>query len=432
MKLAITIVLLLSTAAAASTNQNSAPFAEAGNSVNGAASEVRLEPNEILVIVNGDIPQSVELGRYYCTKRNVSEENILSLSLGGKLADTISREEYDKRIAGPIRRRLSGMSGWAIKCLLMTYGVPYKVGPRGQLKDQQERLKELQKAAEQYENELSEVKAKSAPVAATARQAKIKMGLKMVRGEIDRILGKETAASVDNELSMVRFESYELYRWQPNQFNKNNGFPPDLILTVMVSRLDGPTPQIARGLVDKAISAERTGLHGTACIDSRGIPDDNQLDSFGHFDQQLRDLAMGLRHRTNLEVKEERTEKLFEPGSCPRTAIYCGWYSLKKYVDAFDFVDGAIGYHIASFEAIDLRDANSTEWCPAMLTRGVTATLGPVAEPYLSAFPNPKEFFLELLDGKTLVEAFYRTQPFCSWQMMLIGDPLYTPFSSGR
>jgi uncharacterized protein (TIGR03790 family) len=67
-----------------------------------------------------------------------------------------------------------------------------------------------------------------------------------------------------------------------------------------------------------------------------------------------------------------------------------------------------------------------------MLTHGVTATLGPVAEPYLSAFPNPKEFLLELLDGKTLVEAFFRTQPFCSWQMLLIGDPLYTPFPSGR
>jgi hypothetical protein len=52
-----------------------------------------------------------------------------------------------------------------------------------------------------------------------------------------------------------------------------------------------------------------------------------------------------------------------------------------------------------------------------------------VAEPYLSAFPNPEEFFLELIEGKCLVEAFYHSQPFCSWQMMLIGDPLYTPFA---
>jgi len=391
-----------------------------------------LEPNEILVIVNGDIEQSVELGHYYCRRRNVPEENILALPLGETVADTISRDEYDKRIAEPIRERVSGVSGWVIKCLLTTYGVPYKVGPRGPLKDQQERLKQLRTFAGRYEKKLENSQPRTADKPRSApgelERVKIKIELDKIRGEIDRILGNETNASVDNELSMVRFGAYELYRWQPNQLNKNNRYPADLILTVMVCRLDGPTPRIARGLVDKAVATEKTGLHGVAYIDSRGIPDDEQPYSPGHFDQTLRDLAVLLRFRTTLEVKEERTEKLFEPRSCPRAAIYCGWYSLKKYVDSFDFVDGAIGFHIASWEAVDLRDANSTEWCPAMLTRGVTATLGAVAEPYLHAFGNPKEFFVELLDGKCMVEAFYRTNPFCSWQLVLIGDPLYTPF----
>jgi uncharacterized protein (TIGR03790 family) len=129
-----------------------------------------------------------------------------------------------------------------------------------------------------------------------------------------------------------------------------------------------------------------------------------------------------------MPVKEEQTENLFEPNSCPRTAIYCGWYSLKKYVDAFDFVDGAIGYHIASFEAANLRDPNSSQWCPAMLRKGITATLGAVAEPYLHSFPAPRAFFGELFDGRCLVEAYYRTSPFNSWQLVLIGDPLYRPF----
>jgi hypothetical protein len=47
--------------------------------------------------------------------------------------------------------------------------------------------------------------------------------------------------------------------------------------------------------------------------------------------------------QTEIPVKEERTAKLFAPGTCRQTAIYCGWYSLKKYVDAFELVDGAIG-----------------------------------------------------------------------------------------
>ncbi len=383
-----------------------------------------LEPNEILVIVNGDIESSAALGRYYCQRRNVPKENILTLSLGKTLTDAISRDEYDKSIAEPIRKILAnGESGGAIKCLLTTYGVPYKVGPRGPLKDQQEQLRQFEALAGQYDKEL-----KNTQPGATGEQARIKRELARVRGEIDRITGKETNASVDSELSMVLFGAYELYRWQPNQLNTNARHFEGLTLTIMVCRLDGLTPQIARGLVDKAIMAERTGLQGVAYIDSRGIPDDKLPYSFGRFDQTLRDLAVLLRLRTTLEVKEERTEKLFEPGSCPRTAIYCGWYSLKKYVDAFDFVDGAIGFHIASLEAVDLRDPNSTQWCPAMLTHGVTATLGAVAEPYLHAFPNPEELFLELLDGECLVEAFYHTQPFCSWQLVLIGDPLYAPF----
>jgi uncharacterized protein (TIGR03790 family) len=235
-------------------------------------------------------------------------------------------------------------------------------------------------------------------------------------------MGVETDASVDSELSMLLAGPYDLYRWQPNRLRSAG---PQPFKTLMVSRLDGPGYEIAKGLVDKAIAAERTGLTGTAYIDSRGIFSD---DLYGRYDQSLRDLAFLTELRTRLPVKQESTEALFAPGSCPQTALYCGWYSVKHYVDAFDFVDGAIGFHIASFEAVDLRSEDSTQWCPAMLRDGITATLGPVAEPYLPAFPEPKAFFAELFNGNCLVEAFYHTNPFNSWQLVLIGDPLYRPF----
>ena len=38
-------------------------------------------------------------------------------------------------------------------------------------------------------------------------------------------------------------------------------------------------------------------------------------------------------------------------------------------------------------------------------------------------------FFRFLLDGYwTLAEAYALSKPFLSWQMVLIGDPLYRPF----
>ena len=40
---------------------------------------------------------------------------------------------------------------------------------------------------------------------------------------------------------------------------------------LLVARLDGPSAEIARGLVDKAVQAERDGLWGRAYFDARGI-----------------------------------------------------------------------------------------------------------------------------------------------------------------
>ncbi|GAH70212.1 unnamed protein product, partial [marine sediment metagenome] len=94
-----------------------------------------LEPDEILVIANSDIETSVRIAQYYCAKRAVPAGNILTLPLGGNLRDEISRDDYEKNLAKPIRRKLSTREfAGKIKCLLTTYGVPVKVGKRGPLK----------------------------------------------------------------------------------------------------------------------------------------------------------------------------------------------------------------------------------------------------------------------------------------------------------
>ncbi len=389
-----------------------------------------LEPNEILVITNSDIRASVQVGEYYCRKRAVHAANILALPLGAGLDYTISRDDYNKKIVAPILTRLHSPEFIGkIKCLLTTYGVPVRVEGRGPLSDQQEKLARLQQQAQEKQAEINRLQTEQnlTPQSANKRQTTERELLRL-QSEIDRINGKETDASVDSELSMILVENYDLYRWQPNRLrNDLLGISSDVM---MVSRLDGPGPEIAKDIVYKAVTAEEFGLNGEVCIDSRGIADDKKPYSYGHFDQSLRDLAILTKIMTKLDVKQENTENLFGPWTCPRTAIYCGWYSLKKYVDAFDFVDGTVGYHISSLEAVDLRDPNSTEWCPAMLRDGITATIGAVAEPYLASFPEPKAFFIELYKGRCLVEAYYYTAPFNSWQLVLIGDPLYRPFKT--
>jgi len=380
-----------------------------------------LEPSEILVIANTSYPASTRLARYYCEKRGVPSGNVIPVSLGPQLRDFISRGDYDKRLAGPVRTVLTTRKDLQqIKCLVTTYGVPYKVGRCEPSTGMDRQLTQLRQLHQQEKDAMSKLEVTGATGSPEYRQRQ--MHLAQIQMDMDRIMGRETDASVDSELSVVLCPVYDLYRWQPNRLR---GPEPQPFKTMMVCRLDGPNYGIAKGLIDKAMAAEQKGLAGAAYIDSRGLFGN---DAYSYYDQSLRDVAILTRLRTPLAVQEESTQALFPPNSCPQAALYCGWYSLKKYVDSFRFVDGAVGFHIASFEAADLHDPNSTEWCPALLMHGITATLGPVSEPYLHAFPEPKLFFNELFEGRCLVEAYYRTNPFNSWQMLLLGDPLYRPF----
>ena len=388
-----------------------------------------LEPNEILVIANRQISTSKQVAEYYCEKRNIPKKNIIYLALGLNPRETISRAEYEKSLALPIRKRLHRRFPGEIRCLVTTYGTPVKVGPLGPMPGKGRKINELKKLLSKEKQRLEQLKQNSTldPQQASIQTKQINQKISQIKGEISRLSGHETNASVDSELSMLLFQSYDLYRWQPNMLR---GQVPGLgFKTLMVSRLDGPDYKIIKGLIDKALTAEKTGLKGNAYIDSRGIV---KKDMYGYFDQSLRDLGAFIRSNTKMPLKTEQTGKLFQPGSCPQTAVYCGWYSLRKYVDAFDFVEGAVGFHIASYEAQKLRDPNSSTWCAAMLRDGITATLGAVDEPYLHSFPQPKEFFAELFRGSCLVEAYYRTKPFNSWQLVLIGDPLYRPFTNAQ
>jgi uncharacterized protein (TIGR03790 family) len=245
----------------------------------------------------------------------------------------------------------------------------------------------------------------------------------------------ETHSSFDSELSLLHWPDYSLFQWQPNLLHyRFDNLPVERPTTLMVSRLEAPTFELAKKLIDTAIATEKTGLTGKVYLDARGIkfdPKKDQRGSYGEYDQSLRDLAERLKKHTKLEVVLDNEGKLFQPGDCPEAALYCGWYRLGSYVDAFDWRPGAVGYHLASMEAATLRDPKSTVWCNAMLADGICATLGPVAEPYLASFPLPDDFFPLLLTGRyTLVEVYYRTKPFSSWQMTLVGDPLYNPFKN--
>jgi uncharacterized protein (TIGR03790 family) len=246
------------------------------------------------------------------------------------------------------------------------------------------------------------------------------------------LAGSDSEAAFDSELSLLWWDGYPLYRWADNLLTPafDNDPRRKSRQTLMVSRLDAPTPEIARRLVDDAMAAEAAGLSGIIYIDAQGKGETPPRDLYGEFDEHLRQTARFLEDKTSVKVVLDNQPALFQRGDCPDAALYCGWYSLGKYVDAFKWQRGAVAYHVASGEAYTLRRRDSQVWCKRMLEEGVAATLGPVAEPYLAAFPLPRDFFALLMTGKwTLAECYYRTVPWHSWMMTLVGDPLYRPFA---
>lgn len=357
-----------------------------------AVPAVALEPAEVVVIANERSPDSLALARRYMRLRHIPADQLVRVRT--TLAERCSRAEYEKEIRRPVRATLERLGPERrIRCLVTMYGLP---------------------------------------LAVHAAEAKSVGGVTFTAhpGAAD------TRAAVDSELALVLADDYPLAGWLANPYflgfrDQETVVHRDQVL--IVGRLDGPDPATVRRLMEDALAVERKGLQGAACFDARWRDQPLQpgADGYRRYDAALHAAASMLRIGGRLSgVHIDDRETLFQKGDCPRTALYCGWYSLGRYVDGFSWERGAVGYHLASGECATLRTPGSQVWCQRLIEEGVAATIGPVNEPYLQAFPPPDLFFPTLVEGwLSLGETYLVTLPFLSWQMVLIGDPLYRPFA---
>jgi hypothetical protein len=77
--------------------------------------------------------------------------------------------------------------------------------------------------------------------------------------------------------------------------------------------------------------------------------------------------------------------------------------------------------------ALALTD-NAQLWSVGAVDRGVTTTLGAIQEPYTYGIPAFDVAFRAMLGGANIGDAWFRSHHFLRWNMMTIGDPLYTPY----
>ncbi len=365
--------------------------------------------SQVIVVFNKRMPESKAVADYYAQKRGVPTNQVFGFELS--TSEEISRAEFRDSLQRPLAKALDEGKFWRIasrvvpptnnqagrvdwlpvesqiRYLALCYGVPLRIAPDPNLKEP---------AAEQMRPEM-----------------------------------RRNEAAVDSELALLPAIEQRLPLSGPlrnpvyaatnaAQLNPTNG-------VLLVARLDGPTPAIARGLVDKALEAEANGLWGRAYFDIRNTTEPG----YKLGDDYIRNSAEICRH-LGFETVVDDNPGTFPPGfPLSHVAYYLGWYDAEVSGPfkrpTVEFMPGAFAYHLHSFSAPSLRTADRY-WAGPLLAKGATATMGCVFEPYLAGTPDLAVFTSRFLySAFTFAEAACASQPVLSWQTTVVGDPLYRP-----
>ncbi len=366
--------------------------------------------DEVVVVYNSRVPESQSIARHYAELRLVPTNQIFGFDLSTGIE--MSRREFADKLQQPLAERFEQLKLWQTGSRV----VPASPGIRGHLEwgVKSSRIRYL-------------VLCYGVPVRITEDPTLKEAALENVRPELRR-----NVAAVDSELALLpRLEQHlPVGGPLPNPaFAATNSaalHPTNSVL--LVARLDGPTPAIARNLVDKAIAAETNGLWGRAYFDLRSITDPGYKPG----DDMLRDASEHAR-RAGYETLVDTNPATFPPEfPMSHIAIYAGWYdptvSGPFAQSTVEFMPGAFAYHLHSYSAADIRSA-SMNWVGPLLAKGATLSMGSVDEPYLTGTPDISVFLSRLIFfGFTYGEAACAAQATLSWQTTVVGDPLYRPF----
>ena len=209
----------------------------------------------------------------------------------------------------------------------------------------------------------------------------------------------------------------------------------------LVTRLDGYSWEDIRGLVERGMAPAR---HGKVVLDMKAaLP----LSSSVPGDAWLREAAERLRG-SGLVVRLEETTAVVRGES--EVIAYAGWGSndpaSRDRTPGFRWLPGAIaswfvsssartftppppGWRIGTWVNPKTYYAGSPQSLVGdLVAEGVTGAVGFVYEPYLDGCARPEILFPAYRAGYTLAESFYMALRYLSWQSVVVGDPLVTPF----
>jgi uncharacterized protein (TIGR03790 family) len=360
-----------------------------------------------LVVYNTADPDSRALADYYAERRQIPREQVIGLDC--PTTEEITRAQYIDTIETPLTKLFERKEWWEVR--------------KG------------------FEDQV-EVTGSRIRFVALMRGMPLKIKTTIVPPKPDQPppprpnggdpVGGHDEASVDSELSVLGGFRTDPFGVINNPYYRRFAPIIDSAVTsglLLVCRLDAPAADTVRRMIDDSIEAEKRGLFGWAYIDRRSIPESGYKEG----DDWLRNAAAECWNE-GIPVILDNVPPVF-PAGFPVTgaALYYGWYAwaLEGGLATAEqpFRRGAVAVHIHSFSARTLRDPKAG-WCAPLVTRGAAATLGNVYEPYLDLTAHLDIFNERLLQGFTLAESAYMSMKVLSWMGVVVGDPLYRPFSS--
>jgi uncharacterized protein (TIGR03790 family) len=180
------------------------------------------------VVFNAQSRQLKEVADYYIAKRGILASNICGVkpeSPDGPGTELIDVAAFDRLIRKPIQRCLTAVGKDQILCIVLAYDISYKENARAG----------LGMAVDQYIADVWDVLPSSG-----------------------RVLNPYFAHAQAKAGLYPRFIALENYRARP-----------EAKIIYSIWRLDGASPALAKGLVDKALVAEDQRATGQACFDRR-------------------------------------------------------------------------------------------------------------------------------------------------------------------
>ncbi|MCP5462490.1 MAG: TIGR03790 family protein [bacterium] len=333
------------------------------------------DSERILVIVNQNSSDSIEIGEYYKTVRNIPDSHILYVDLPTTFK--LSRSLYKSNLHTPVLQFIT-------------------------------------------DNELTEiihyiVLCKDIPVWVEFRS--VDTLLADLYNEIqDELPPQNTIAS-----------SPHTYFMSQKRFSSDNGF-------VLTARLDGPTVSVIKSLIDNAVYAENHSNllnNGIMWIDNRNLTNDLYNGFYSQAERYIATSILPLK-QMNLRYEHNTASALFADNTCMSTQYYYGWYSYWNFKEVFNgyLRPGSIAGHLDSASFYSVQNTGDNNWGIHMISRGATASYGSIAEPYTFAFPVGGIMYDRLLRGFPLIESYWASANTLRWRMILIGDPLYNPYKT--